>query len=189
MQRDHLLTMLGRYLEVYPEEEPVVRRICELVSSSPDCFERTCRPGHITGSAWVLSHDRKNCMLVHHRKLNRWLQPGGHADGDPRVEQVALREAQEESGLSQLQLVHAGEHLLPLDVDVHVIPDRRDSSGNLLEDAHEHHDIRFLVHAATDAQPVTSEESYDVRWFAADQIWEVTDEPGILRLLRKGGPR
>ena len=68
MHRQPLLKMLGKYLDLYPDEEDVVRRVCALVDSSPDCFLRSCRPGHITGSAWVLSHDRSRCLLVHHRK-------------------------------------------------------------------------------------------------------------------------
>ncbi|MCH2113545.1 MAG: NUDIX hydrolase [Pirellulales bacterium] len=188
MHRQPLLGMLDRYATRYPEESSVVARIRQLVESTPACFERTCRPGHVTGSAWVLSHDRTRCLLVHHRKLGRWLQPGGHADGECQIEQVALRELQEESGLAQVELVGCNDELVPLDVDVHRIPARLDGAGNVVETAHEHHDIRFLVLAATGQELVLSEESHAVRWFTEQELMSVTREESVLRMMRKGGP-
>jgi 8-oxo-dGTP pyrophosphatase MutT (NUDIX family) len=210
MHRQSLLQLLDRYQQRYPAEQPVIDRIRRLVTTHSDCFERSCRPGHITGAAWIVSEDRRRCLLVHHRKLNRWLQPGGHADGDPVAARVALREAQEESGLSRLKLwdveamargADAGERpceapwadraawdITPLDVDVHVIPARYDVDGTLLEDSHEHHDIRFLVVAGGDETPRVSAESYAARWFSRDELARFTDEESVLRLDRKVPP-
>lgn len=189
MHRKPLLNMLQHYLTQYPDEQETVTRIRSLVKRHADCFHRTCRPGHVTGSAWVLSHDHRQCLLVHHRKLDRWLQPGGHADGDSDVAQVALREVREESGLSQIELAATDGLLLPLDVDVHLIPERVDSTGRKIEDAHEHHDVRFLVLAAPDQELVLSDESHAVRWFTAEEVLQTTDEESVLRMLRKAGPR
>jgi len=188
MHRQPLLEMLKLYTSHYPREAETVQRIKQLVHTATDCFDRTCRPGHITGSAWVLSHDRRRCLLVHHRKLNRWLQPGGHADGQADVAEVALREVREESGLQDLDLVCVTENLMPLDVDVHGIPARTDASGRIVEDAHEHHDIRFLIVAAAGQGLVLSDESHDVRWFTHAEVFEATNEESVLRMLRKAGP-
>ena len=188
MHREPLLKMLDRYAAKYPEEREVVSQITNLVTSHADCFERTCRPGHVTGSAWVLSHDRSQCLLVHHRKLGRWLQPGGHADGQSDIGAVALREAQEESGLVRLELQELDVELRPLDIDVHEIPARLDAAGNTIEDAHEHRDIRFLLLAEPDQPLVLSEESHDLRWFTRQECLNITDEPSVLRMLRKAGP-
>src|SRR5262245_33913604 len=92
-----LLGMLARYVAVHPDELAVVERVRNLVETHAGCFLRTCLPGHITGAAWIVSHDRRRFLLGHHRKLDRWLQLGGHADGQCRVEEVAHREAVEES--------------------------------------------------------------------------------------------
>ena len=102
----------------------MVDRICRLVESHADCFDRTCRPGHITGAAWILSVDRRRALLTHHRKLDRWLQLGGHADGQWHIEEVALREAREESGLTHFDIVPINGVVMPFDVDVHEIPAR-----------------------------------------------------------------
>jgi len=188
MHRQPLQKMLQRYLARYPEEAAVVTRICLLVDGAPDCFDRTCRPGHVTGSAWVLSLNRTQCLLVHHRKLDRWLQPGGHADGACQIEQVALRELREESGLTQIELLGSPEGVVPLDIDVHRIPDRFDASGDVVEEAHEHHDIRFLVLASADQDLVLSDESHALRWFTHSELVAVTREESVLRMMRKSGP-
>ena len=188
MHQTSLLDLLDRYQDSYPDEHAMTDRIRQLVTNQEDCFERTCRPGHITGSAWILSHDSQRCLLVHHRKLDRWLQPGGHADGQTDVAEVALREAEEETGLTNLELIRTNEVAIPLDVDVHLIPNRTGSEGRTIETAHEHHDIRFLLRATSDQPPTVSDESHDVRWFTHAELLEATEEESVLRMLRKAGP-
>ncbi|MBA3482022.1 MAG: NUDIX hydrolase [Pirellulales bacterium] len=185
MHRRPLLDLLDRYDARYPGEREISQRIRDLVSSNADCFDRTCRPGHVTASAWVVTESRERVLLVHHRKLDRWLQPGGHADGQTDVAAAALREANEETGLRRLRLSDDSPNPLPLDLDVHIIPARYDADGNLVEDAHEHHDVRFLVIAEGDLTPQISDESHDVRWFAEAAMHATTDEESVLRLWRK----
>lgn len=185
MSRRPLFEMLARYRDVFPTEADVVDRICDLIESRPNCFDRTCRPGHITAAAWILSNDRGRVLLTHHRKLDRWLQLGGHADGQWQVEEVALREAQEESGLANFRFIPVDGVVMPFDIDVHEIPARYDAAGNLLEDAHEHHDIRFLLIANSGEDIQVSDESHDLRWCTPAEVRELTAEESILRMLRK----
>jgi 8-oxo-dGTP pyrophosphatase MutT (NUDIX family) len=187
MDRASLLDMLARYAAHRPEEAAMVGRIRSLVASHPDCLARTCLPGHLTASSFILSADRERCLLTRHRKLGRWLQLGGHADGDADLLRVALREAREESGMRDFSLVDplgaAGgadaEAPLPIDVDVHGIPARRD------EPAHEHHDVRFLLVAGPGQPLVMSEESSDLGWFPLDALGSVGADESLLRLGRK----
>jgi 8-oxo-dGTP pyrophosphatase MutT (NUDIX family) len=185
MHRRPLLEMLARYRRVFPGEADVVDRVCQLVECHPRCFERECRPGHITGAAWILAPDRRRCLLAHHRKLGRWLQLGGHADGQWQVEHVALREAREESGMHCFEFVPIDGVLIPFDVDVHQIPPRFDARGQLIEDAHEHHDVRFLLIAHPGQELCASDESHDIGWFTPDEVLELTDEESVLRMLHK----
>jgi 8-oxo-dGTP pyrophosphatase MutT (NUDIX family) len=186
VHRRELLEMLQGYRESHPDEAATVGRFCAFVGHHPDCFERACQPGHVTASAWIVSHDHRRFLLTHHRKLGRWLQLGGHADGDPDVARVALREAREESGMSLFdQLVDpvgsAGSALL--DIDVHAIPARPG------EPRHEHFDFRFLL-AAKPGQPLRiSDESTDLRWFSRDRMAEIGNEQSLLRLARKARAR
>lgn len=185
MHRRPLLEMLARYRDAFPLEAPTAERICRLIEAHSDCFDRTCRPGHITAAAWILSCDRRRSLMTHHRKLDRWLQLGGHADGQWLVEEVALREAREESGLTHLDIVPIGGVVMPFDVDVHEIPARHDAAGQLIEDAHEHHDIRFLMVSRSGEQLTVSEESHEIAWFTPAEVLERTNDESILRMLRK----
>lgn len=177
--------MLSRYEARRPEERDVVARIRRLVAAHVDCYQRTCRPGHVTASAWITTPSADRFLLVHHRKLDRWLQPGGHVDGDADILVAALREAREETGLDDLRLAEEGPSAMPLDVDVHQIPARYTPAGELIEDAHEHHDIRMLVFATDDATPQVSDESHAVAWFTPQELLAVTTEESVLRMMRK----
>jgi len=185
MSRWPLIEMLAHYRDTFPGEAAVVERIVALLEARPDCFERTCRPGHITAAAWIISSDRRQSLLTHHRKLDRWLQLGGHADGQWQVEEAALREAREESGLKHFRIVPIHGVVMPFDIDVHEIPARYDAEGHLIEDEHEHHDIRFLFMADECEQVQVSNESHDVRWCTHEEVRELTDEESILRMLHK----
>ena len=179
MHRAPLLQMLEDYLEVYPEDRVRVDHVRQFVRVHADCFERSCVEGHITGSAWILSADYRQVLLAHHRKLNRWLQPGGHADGDPDPERVARREAEEESGLTAFSSLPGHPGALLLDIDVHIIPARG------TEPAHLHHDFRYLLIARSGQQLRLSEESTALRWFDRNSLTEATTEESLLRVESK----
>jgi 8-oxo-dGTP pyrophosphatase MutT (NUDIX family) len=179
MHRKHLLEILGRYAVAHPEEMVTVDRMRHFVEAHEDCFLRTCVPGHVTASCWILSADRANALLTHHAKLGRWLQLGGHADGDSDPFSVALREAREESGMAKF-LEPSGEATpLPLDMDIHEIPARG------AEPAHLHYDLRYLLLAGANQPLQISEESKDLRWVERGRLSGLTDEESVLRLERK----
>ena len=180
MHRRPLLALLDRYAERFPQDRERSGAIRRFVESHADCFERSCRDGHVTGSAWIVSRDGEQVLLVRHRKLGAWLQPGGHADGDVDPAAVARREAEEESGLRQLSLVDWWRDGLPapqpFDVDVHTIPARG------AEPEHLHLDIRYLL-VGNPAEPVrVSPESDEVRWVARGEIPDFNREPSVLRM-------
>ena len=174
MHRAPLLALLSDYSERYPDERLTVTRMRDFVEANVDCFERSLLAGHITGSAWLLDSSGERALLTHHRKLGRWLQPGGHADGEADIANVALREAMEESGINDISA--PSDQIF--DVDIHEIPER----GK--EPAHFHYDCRFLLQATHDDY-VVSEESYDLRWIGAHEITTLTDEASVLRMVRK----
>jgi 8-oxo-dGTP pyrophosphatase MutT (NUDIX family) len=112
---------------------------------------------------------------MHHRKLGRWLQPGGHADGDADVLAVARREAQEETGLAEIVTVDPAI----FDVDVHRIPARPG------EPEHWHYDIRFLLGASREASLAASAEANGLAWVALDQIASLDTDASVLRMVAK----
>ena len=174
MHRQGLIGLLDDYLGRWPGEEAVVERFREFVGSEERCFERDCWAGHVTGSAWLVNAARTHVLLTHHRKLGRWLQLGGHSDGEPDSLQVALREAGEESGLAVEPL--SGRIF---DLDVHRIPARR------ADPAHHHFDVRFTLCADAGQDFVVSGESLDLAWVELTDIAAYTREESMLRMRDK----
>src|SRR5260370_33591853 len=148
-------TLLSLDLSARPHEVACRQRMVELLDSCPNCFRRDAFPAHFTGSAFVVSADGARSLLHHHRKLDRWLQFGGHCDGEEDVLSVAQREAYEESGIHGLVVASAR----PFDLDIHEIPPFGDEPG------HPHYDVRYVLSAPEQAaiQPVP--QGTDVRGF------------------------
>jgi 8-oxo-dGTP pyrophosphatase MutT (NUDIX family) len=169
---ERLRGQLLAYRARWPEEVAVVDAFLELLDDAADPFVRERLAGHFTGSSWLVSGDGRRTLLTHHRKLQRWLQLGGHADGERDLAQVALKEAEEESGLSGLVLADAGI----FDLDRHWIPERGQVPG------HWHYDARYVVRAGTDEAFVVSEESLSLAW---RPIAELLDEPGLDPSMRR----
>ena len=153
------LDLLESYFLQDPRDRAAFSLFSAFATEHADCCERTLALGHFTGSAWLVSADGQRALLTHHRKLDRWLQLGGHADGDGDLAAVALREAQEESGLGGLA-VEGGV----FDLDRHFIPARAAEPG------HWHYDVRFVLRASVDEAFVVNEESHALAWRRIDEI-------------------
>lgn len=175
MNRIDLVNSLHDYQTSFQEEKDFLKGFLSLLSDAP-CFERTHLPGHITGSAWIVDSSRTKVLLVHHAKLNKWVQPGGHADGDENILRVALKEAEEETGLKEFKIIDPDK---PFDVDIHLIPQRKEFPE------HFHYDVRFLVEANPNEVIHVSAESHDVKWIRLDDLEKYTQERSVLRMKEK----
>lgn len=144
---------LADYRDRHSAEVAVADAFLALLDDPANPFERSRLAGHFTGSAWLVSGDGRRVLLTHHRMLGRWLQLGGHADGDADLARVALREAGEESGLAGL-VVQGGI----FDLDRHWIPARGEVPG------HWHYDVRYVVRAGASEAFVVSDESLALAW-------------------------
>jgi 8-oxo-dGTP pyrophosphatase MutT (NUDIX family) len=177
--RAALVEALRRHAPADAEEARDRDHILAFVTRHARPFDRAIREGHLTGSAVTVSADGSRVLLLHHRKLDRWLQPGGHGDpGETSGEQVALRETFEESGIVGLALHETAPR--PLDVDVHEIPARGE------EPAHEHLDLRYLVRAPEGARvsPALA-ELHEIRWVAWHETDALFPDHGLRRALGK----
>lgn len=163
------------HADACPDERAEAELFVELLRDGGHGFLRERLEGHFTASSWLVSADGRRALLTHHRKLDRWLQPGGHADGDTDLARVALTEATEESGLSGLR-VEGGI----FDLDRHWIPERKGVPG------HWHHDVRYVVRAGADEAFVVGEESHDLAWLDVEAIAaDETMDPSLRRMARK----
>jgi len=178
MNRATLLENLDKYKTIDKRENSFISRFRELLLFE-DCFYRTRKTGHITASAWVLNIELDKVLLLHHKKLNRWLQPGGHADGDEVLLQVAKKELEEETGIITTETLNS-RHADFFDLDIHTIPARND------EPEHEHFDVRFAFVALSLQELQGNNESKDLRWVDLDKIEAlVGTERSILRMRDK----
>ena len=177
MHREPVLELLRTHatLPLDAHEAAMTAEMIRFVEAHADCFLRSCVPGHLTGSAWIVSPDRTRTLLTHHHKLDKWLQLGGHADGETDLLGVALREAREESGLTRLRAVSAA----PFDIDRHLIPARG------TEPQHDHHDLRFMIEADPDEPLVISNESKDLAWVEVTRVTALNPEESMARMVRK----
>ncbi len=169
---------LVELLETYRIHHPAEMLADECIAFArrqPSCLQRNCfDDGHFTVSAWISNLSGDQCLLAHHRKLDKWLQLGGHVESDDSPIHVALREVKEESSLDVSRLT-----LDIFDVDVHNIP----AHGS--EPPHRHYDIRFLFDADHTETLRTTDETNELRWVQIDLIEEFTIEESILRMVRK----
>ncbi|WP_025762281.1 NUDIX hydrolase [Dyadobacter tibetensis] len=170
-----LLKYLNAYTPIDDNEKKMLEATLTLVTENSECFLRSNLEGHITASAWIVDPRRSQALLMHHRKLNRWFQPGGHCDGDKEVLAVARKEAEEETGLAGLTLIF--DQIF--DIDRHTIP------ANARDAAHDHFDIRFLFEADPQTPLLINEESRALKWIPLSEIKAYNDSESILRMVRK----
>lgn len=159
------------------EEVAYVKRAIEFINHHENVFDRHLLPAHVTGSAWVVSPDREQVLLLHHRKHAQWFQPGGHADGDADIVRVARRECAEETGLDpmHIRLIEASI----FDVDIHTIPAMPDAPR------HEHIDIRFVVEIDDRLAIPGNDESNAITWLPLHQVLRYNNSRSTYRMLEK----
>lgn len=156
---------LQSFLETSGERNPFGR---DLAGTPPE-------QGHVTGSAWIVNQDFSRVVLLHHRKLGKWVQPGGHCDGEREVLSVAQRETWEETGLQSTPLLDGRV----FDVDIHVIP----AYWNTPE--HLHFDVRYLLQADDSQRIICSHESKAVRWVSLEEALQLSGEESVARMVEK----
>ncbi len=174
MHKEQLRILLENY-EPTAEEMTTKERMLRFLHEHDDCFERQLACGHFTASAWLVSKDLSKALLMHHAKLNIWVQLGGHADGESNLLEVAIKEAQEESGIIAIEPITTQI----FDIDIHTIP----AKG--MDPEHEHFDVRFLLRVTTDQQPIKNAESKELRWIKHNESKLPTQQRSVLRMFEK----
>lgn len=172
--RNALLELVSNHAPIDDLEREHTDNTLVFLQQNINCTSTDNLSGHITASAWVLCPDQKKTLLTHHRKLNRWLQLGGHIENDSTIQQAALREAMEESGIDNMSLVHTEI----FDIDVHQIPTRKKIKE------HYHYDIRFLIQAKN-TDFTKSPESNELAWVNLTKVADLVSDESVLRMCRK----
>jgi len=175
MNRASLQQLLKEYNPLYSDEKVYKNQMLTFIEHHPNCFERSLEIGHLTASCWLLNKDNSAALLLHHKKLQKWFQLGGHADGNHDLLAVAIKEAQEESGI--LNIVPIFNDIF--DIDIHMIP------ANSKEKAHYHYDVRFLLQVVSDESVVQNHESNELRWISKNKQDLPTQDWSVVRMFEK----
>jgi 8-oxo-dGTP pyrophosphatase MutT (NUDIX family) len=170
-----LLSLLRAYCPTDAQEMKFKEEILSFIASNEDCYGRNPKVGHITSSAWLLNSSGEKALLMHHKKLDIWVQPGGHCDGDNDVLNSAIREAKEESGISDIVPVNYEI----FDIDIHTIPENKNESE------HQHYDIRFLLKTSDNDNFNMNVESKELSWISKDSNKLPNVSDSILRMFNK----
>lgn len=169
-----LLEQLKTYTTIDNTEGIIKARFIDFVNTNHDCFERSLLIGHITASGFIYDERTQKILLIHHKKLDKWLQPGGHCDGDKDTLGVAIKEVFEETGV---MIENIGQSIF--DLDIHTIPERKDIPE------HEHFDVRYLFFADSTKPLVQNHETNQLMWIRIADLEKYTTEESLLRMKRK----
>ncbi len=180
MNYTHLREILAHHQAYDQKERADMEHINALLEQQHNLLTRECQVAHITGSAIVMDSGSKRILLIKHRKLKRWLQAGGHGEGETNPADIALRETSEETNLADLHFFPPNTSPLPLDIDVHTIPANQDIP------AHEHLDFRYLI-VTTSPNSLSGNtlETLDARWFTYAETLALEMDAQLKRLIKK----
>ncbi len=177
-----ITAMLDAHQTTDEKEIHDIAFIKQLIQSNPNILNMNCEVGHLTASAVIVDMTSHKMLLHFHKRLNRWLQVGGHADYETDFSRVALREAQEETGLPDLAFYPSDNPIVPIDYDAHTFPQRKDIPE------HFHLDFRYVLttHKPDDVSPEDG-ESVEFKWLTFEEALSlISDEDhGLRRLLQK----
>lgn len=168
------MNTIENYTPFSENETKTKERFLSFMQENSDCYLRSNLKGHLTASAFVIDPAEEKILLIHHKKLNRWLQPGGHCDGETNTLAVAIKEVFEETGVEI-----AANNQKIIDLDIHTIPERKEVPE------HEHFDVRYLLWADSNSNLVQNHETNDLKWIKWSEIKNYTNEDSILRILDK----
>jgi len=181
-ERNILIEILNNYVTGDGQEREDVGVIRGFVEQFENIFVRDCLSAHMTGSALVVNPDTRQVLLHNHIKLNRWLQFGGHADGETDMAKVAMKEAREETGLTDLVFANPEMAKMPIDIEVQTIPEKNGVPE------HKHLDFRYVIYTKATEVPKPDEgESQDLKFFGFEELALLTDklDPALIRLVLK----
>ncbi|MCL2540606.1 MAG: NUDIX domain-containing protein [Firmicutes bacterium] len=167
---------LKNYVPFDKKEAKHLESVLTFIEHGENLYDRSNAGGHITGSGFLMSADLSKTLLTHHSKLNKWIQFGGHCDGDENTMNVAARETWEESGIQTFEPVKNGI----ADIDVHIIPENKKKG----ESEHYHYDIRFIF-STNEEEFQISDESNELRWFTVEEFSQLDQSEDNQRFLKK----
>jgi len=177
MNKQPILDLLHNYQPSFSEEIDFQRQIIDFITQNDDFALRSNLIGQLTGSAWIVNKERSKVLLIHHKKLNKWLQIGGHLEEtDQTIEETILREIEEESGINNLKLLSLSIY----DIDIHTIPKKNEIAEHL------HFDIRLIVETDENEKLIPqNEEILAIKWYSLNEIEKLKQENNTNQSMKR----
>ena len=168
------------YIPYNEQEERDKELMLKYINTFNDVLTRENKMCHFTASNWIINKDRTKVLMIYHNIYKSWAWTGGHADGDSDLLHVALKEAEEETGLNNLKLLIDGIFGLQiLTVDSHIKRGKYVSS-------HLHLDCCFLFEAnEEDELKIKEDENSGVKWINIDEATKITNEEKMRPIYEK----
>lgn len=186
--KSEILQLLTLYNVQFPDEVDGVRLFTGYMErTAPEALiTRKNFDGHITASAFIIDSNLSEMLMLRHKSLGKWLQPGGHIEPtDQSIVHAALREAVEETGIAAHELTHhiSGHRAeVPFDIDSHYIP----ANPKKFEDGHYHHDLRYLfIYRGNKNNQYNTEESTGLKWIPFSELESDTIFAGVVQKIKK----
>ena len=169
---EQLTALIRAFRPGCPQEERDRAELLRRLDSGEDLLGRDNLSAHLTASAWVTTPQRDRVLLAHHNLYNSRAWLGGHADGSADLARVALREVQEESGLTQLRLVSPEVYSLEI-----LAVTGHEKRGEYVP-SHLHLNVTFLVEADPEEPlQVKADENRRLAWFSPEEAVRASAEP------------
>ena len=175
MERKNVLKDVIKYKENNPKED--ISLLESFIKDNINPFTRENLEGHITCSSWIVDQKMEKVLLIHNKKFDKWLQPGGHMEKGETVFEAAIREGTEETGIKDLDFYMKEI----FDIDIHQIPENKKKN----EPAHYHYDVRFVTKAKDYDVSIEKEECNDFQWIDLKELKKQTSDESILRMISK----
>lgn len=175
MKKEVLQKLINKYIKQYPGED--ISPLIDFLKDSDNPYNRSNLTGHITCSSWIVNDDLDEVFLIHHKKYDKWLQPGGHMESGEDIFEAGLREGMEETGFDDLYLLSGNI----FDIDIHKIP-ASDKKG---EPEHYHYDIRLITGSIDQNINVDTKEVKGYKWTKLTKLKLITNDESLSRMVDK----
>ena len=171
---NNILKIIKTYRPINPAQKEIQDKFILFIENNPDCLLRSNLKGHLTASAFVMDLKTQQVLLIHHKKLDKWLQPGGHCDGDADLLRVAIKEVFEETGL---KIQANGQSIKGL--DIHIIPEYKGIPE------HKHYDVRYIFESDSSLPLIQNHETTGIQWINLEDLKDFINDETVLLMLDK----